>query len=490
MTATASAPALETRNNGNRVVWTANVPYESATLTVAIPGGMVIERTFSATDSISFSPNDVERLEIVDGSYSWQVVLSPVLSSATREKMAAARSQGDSDAIDTLVARGEIPAEDELIQSGSFRVANMSLVADTAIEPETQDAQLKGTGGVVDADDSTRDQVILDDLIVDGSACVGFDCVNGESFGFDTIRMKENNLRLHFDDTSNSASFPSNDWRIVANDSSNGGGAYLAIEDATAGRQIFRVDAGAPANSLRVDSAGDVGIGTSNAVVELHVADGDSPTLRLEQNGSSGFTPQTWDLAGNETNFFIRDVTNASKLPFRIKPGAPTNSLFIAANGDLGLGTAAPDADLDLVRSGQVIVEIEDTAGESWNIVLDSTGNNNGLSFTRVGSGVREFRIANDGAIFTGATQVHPDFVFSEEYDLMSLGDLEAFVKENKHLPRIPSADEVREEGLNMTLLQMRMLEKIEELTLYTLQQQETISSLESRLVELEITDE
>ncbi len=39
------------------------------------------------------------------------------------------------------------------------------------------------------------DQVILDDLIVDGSACIGFDCVNGESFGFDTLRLKENNLR-------------------------------------------------------------------------------------------------------------------------------------------------------------------------------------------------------------------------------------------------------------------------------------------------------
>ena len=53
------------------------------------------------------------------------------------------------------------------------------------------------------------DQVILDDLIVDGSACIGFDCVNGESFGFDTLRLKENNLRIKFQDTSSSASFPS-----------------------------------------------------------------------------------------------------------------------------------------------------------------------------------------------------------------------------------------------------------------------------------------
>jgi len=68
-------------------------------------------------------------------------------------------------------------------------------------------------------------------------------------------------------------------------------------------------------------------VGTSKPVVEMHLVDGNTPTLRLEQNGSSGFTPQTWDLAGNEANFFVRDVTNGSKLPFKIIPGAPDNSV-------------------------------------------------------------------------------------------------------------------------------------------------------------------
>ncbi len=199
------------------------------------------------------------------------------------------------------------------------------------------------------------DQVFNDDVIITFSACIGNDCANGESFGFDTMRVKENNLRIHFDDTSTSASFPKNDWRIVANDSANGGDNYLAFEDSTAGRQVFRVDAGAPANALRVDSAGDVGIGVSNPVVDLHVKSGNSPTLRLEQDGSSGFTAQTWDLAGNEANFFVRDVTNGSQLPFKIKPGADTGSLFIAADGDVGMGTENPDAHLhvrDTTASG------------------------------------------------------------------------------------------------------------------------------------------
>ncbi len=159
------------------------------------------------------------------------------------------------------------------------------------------------------------DQVILDDLIVDGSICAGLDCVNGESFGFDTLRLKENNLRIRFFDTSSSASFPSNDWQITANESSNGGLNKFSIDDIDGGRTPFTIEAGAPSHSLYVDDGGRIGFGTGTPVVELHVKDGDTPTLRLEQDGSSGFTPQTWDVAGNETNFFIRDATNGSTLP-------------------------------------------------------------------------------------------------------------------------------------------------------------------------------
>ena len=59
------------------------------------------------------------------------------------------------------------------------------------------------------------DQVFADDLIVQGSACIGIDCANGESFGFDTIRLKENNLRIKAQDTSTSASFPTVDWQLL-----------------------------------------------------------------------------------------------------------------------------------------------------------------------------------------------------------------------------------------------------------------------------------
>ena len=186
------------------------------------------------------------------------------------------------------------------------------------------------------------DIVYLDDVIIDGSECVGNDCVNGENFSFDTIRLKENNLRIHFYDTSSLASYPTNDWRILINDTNAGGASYFSVEDSTGGTRPFTVEAGAPNNSLYVDDYGRVGIGTAIPVVELHSVDSDTPTLRLEQDITGGWTPQTWDVAGNESNFFIRDVTNASRLPFRIKPGAPTSSLCIQDQGNVGIGTWEP----------------------------------------------------------------------------------------------------------------------------------------------------
>jgi len=192
------------------------------------------------------------------------------------------------------------------------------------------------------------DQVIADDLIVQGIVCAGLDCVNGEVFGFDTIRLKENNTRLQFDDTSTSAGFATNNWQIRANSSASGGASFLAFVDqggtgnSETGTIVFEVDAGASANSIKVASNSKVGFRTATPVLDLHVNTTDTPAMRLEQNNSGGFTAQTWDVAGNEANFFVRDVTGGSLLPFRIRPGAPTSSVDISANGNVGIGTASP----------------------------------------------------------------------------------------------------------------------------------------------------
>ncbi len=213
-------------------------------------------------------------------------------------------------------------------------------------------------GAAVAASNAQADFVINDDLIVDGSACVGLDCVNGESFGFDTIRLKENNLRIKFDDTSTAASFPRTDWQILVNDSANGGLSRFSIEDVSGGRIPFTVEANAPSHSLYVDNGGRLGLGTNTPALQLDIKDGDTPSVRLQQDGSVGWTPQTWDLAGNEANFFVRDVTNGSSLPFRIRPGAASSSLEIASDGNVGIGTSNPGQKLTVLGNAQVTADV------------------------------------------------------------------------------------------------------------------------------------
>lgn len=181
-----------------------------------------------------------------------------------------------------------------------------------------------------------------------GSTCVGIDCVNNESFGFSTLILKENNLRLFFDDTSTTTAYSANDWTLVANDSTAGGLSRFSIEDTTAATVPFTIRGGAPTHSIYVSTGGDLGIRTDAPVLDLHANSGNTPGLRLQQDDSDGHAPQVWDVAGNEANFFVRDASGGSRLPFRIRPGAPTSSIDIATTGQVGIGTSQPGARLDV----------------------------------------------------------------------------------------------------------------------------------------------
>lgn len=70
------------------------------------------------------------------------------------------------------------------------------------------------------------------------------------------------------------------------------------------------------------------------------------------------------------------------------------------------------------------------------------------------------------------------DYVFADDYDLRSLAEVEAFIKANKHLPEVPSAKEVAENGLDLFKMDATLLQKTEELTLYTIAQEKKIQTL------------
>jgi hypothetical protein len=350
---------------GSSVRWDVAVSNAGASLIISAPDGRVFAREFRAGGSPEFSLTDRQLERLPDGVYSYELRLRPVLSSAEREALKAARGRDDDPEAERAGRRrSAVPL---MVQSGSFSILNGVIVVGGAMEEQRRSA--RSTGQVQPAAFLSRnpvtrlgnhrfssnarpDDVIADDLIVQGSACVGLDCVNGEVFGFDTIRLKENNTRIQFDDTSTAAGFPTNNWQIRANSSAAGGASFLAFLDQGAtgnsetGTILFEVDAGAPANSLKVGSNGKVGLRTATPVLDLHITTSDTPAQRLEQTNAGGFTAQTWDIAGNEANFFVRDVTGGSRLPFRIRPGAPTSSIDISATGDVGIGTASPLAKL------------------------------------------------------------------------------------------------------------------------------------------------
>ena len=384
---------------GSSVRFELKAEYETVTLSVLVPDGRVYTREYKAGLAPEFRLGDT-REKYPDGEYRYELRLAPVLSASVRDELKAARAKGTSDELQRdLKRRGVLPTSPQS-QSGGFTVLNGSIVVsrDTddrdiaAVTPartpsrtpvraqaQPEPAQVVSSGRVnykVQRHHPSFlmfDFVIADDLIVQGSACVGLDCVDGENFGFDTIRVKENNTRIQFDDTSTSAGFASNNWQIRANSSASGGGNFLAFVDqgttgnSETGTLVFQVDAGAPANSLRVSSGGNIGIGTATPVLDVHANTTDTPAIRLEQNNSGGFTAQTWDIAGNEANFFVRDVTSGSRLPFRIRPGAPTSSIDISANGDVGIGTASPAKKVHVqAQNSQIFIDRTSNAASNY----------------------------------------------------------------------------------------------------------------------------
>ncbi len=78
-----------------------------------------------------------------------------------------------------------------------------------------------------------------------------------------------------------------------------------------------------------------------------------------------------------------------------------------------------------------------------------------------------------------------PDYVFANDYKLMSLTDVERFISTNKHLPNMPSEAEVIENGMSIGEINTKLVEKIEELTLYTIQQEKRINDQEDKLLKL-----
>ncbi|QIK60183.1 hypothetical protein G7050_10215 [Dysgonomonas sp. HDW5A] len=106
-----------------------------------------------------------------------------------------------------------------------------------------------------------------------------------------------------------------------------------------------------------------------------------------------------------------------------------------------------------------------------------------------VNGNIRGNHLYANGTVFANEVKVEAtkwsDFVFDKEYKLLPLEDVKAHIEEHKHLPDVPSEKQVLEEGINVAEMQAKLLQKIEELTLYVIQQDAKNKALEQEMKEL-----
>lgn len=119
---------------------------------------------------------------------------------------------------------------------------------------------------------------------------------------------------------------------------------------------------------------------------------------------------------------------------------------------------------------------------------MELKADGSGFFLGNIGIGVQnmpQYKLAVEGTL--GARKVKvtqetwPDYVFDSSYQLTSIDQVETFIKEKKHLPEIPSATEVKTKGLDLGENQALLLKKIEELTLYIINQEKRIKELENK---------
>ena len=201
------------------------------------------------------------------------------------------------------------------------------------------------------------------------------------------------------------------------------------------------------------------------------------PALRLDDNH---FTPIMTSSAGHN----IMEVWyNGILCPST----AYTNNLLFSIFGDDGGGKIAvnkPYATATLDVGGDVNIDgnVLGTLNVPGMAVIGGTSSTvstpTGYSlFVAHGILTEKLKVANSADVLNWS-----DFVFNKDYKLMSLLNLEKFIAKNKHLPEIPSASEVAKDGIDIASIDAKLLQKIEELTLYVIQQQKEIDELRKQI--------
>jgi hypothetical protein len=289
----------------------------------------------------------------------------------------------------------------------------------------------------------------------------------------------------------------------------------------------------APEVRMHINSNGNIGIGTIAPTAKLDV----NGSINVSQNINLGNLTK---IVGNldATNYYIGHypVSGSDGLDLHwhggIRFGDNTSSAVMQiTNGNVGIGTATPttklavDGDISIVNNfaGKIGFNTQDsfvdasTTGSiahygmslvqetSQPMVTQSgffgmkfyTDGSERMRLLRngnigIGTATPDEKLTVKGKIHTNEVRVDvlapivPDYVFEADYKLKNLSEVAAFIQENKHLPEVPSAKEMEQNGLMLAEMNLKLLKKIEELTLYAIEQNKEIKALQERLAKIE----
>jgi hypothetical protein len=197
-------------------------------------------------------------------------------------------------------------------------------------------------------------------------------------------------------------------------------------------------------------NTGNVGLGILAPEAKLHIKDGNL----LLDNGS---TPAI--LTGTGTAELNRYVQLLNSTGLQTPSGLKAGGVLVADT----YSYASPSKN-DLIVKGKVAIGTPLTANPN-NYTLAVNG--------KIG--------AKDVQVETSST-TWPDYVFAQDYRLPSLAEVEKFIQENKHLENVPSASEIAKDGHSLGEMDKILLMKIEELTMYLIQQQKEIEELKKKI--------
>lgn len=221
---------------------------------------------------------------------------------------------------------------------------------------------------------------------------------------------------------------------------------------------------------LNANNAGFVGVGTSSPSQRLHVNGslGVTGSIKgLETNGSLDVYAASYVHDGSYLQLFGKDH---SSVPGQVWITSGYNANGSGSDDAIVFGTKQNDQSNNFVRNEHMVIHAD------GRVKIGAEPVPTGYKLA-----VEEGIITEKVKVAVAGTTDWSDYVFADDYKLMPLQDLRAYVAENKHLPGVPSAEEVVNQGLDLGKMDAKLLEKVEELTLYIIELEAKVNALQGK---------